>query len=786
MANFQGFGSQILSQVLKKRILMADRAKGIFIANISHELRSPLHGILASAEFISDTRLDTLQRTFVDTIDSCGRTLLDVINHVLDFGKLTYIARLKNKVSRPHIQRSTSKETVPQNIDAAPMDLMAVAEQVVESCYAGYEFKGLFGQVDIGTMLGDIGQKMTQSQPKSCGYGRAKDPTSSLTVVIDVEYRERGWYFELQSGALQRILMNITGNALKYTSSGWVRVQLSASESDHQTTVNIMVSDSGKGISADFLKNRMFSPFSQEDTLQAGTGLGMSIVKQVAEKLGGEINVTSQVNVGTQVSVSLPATPVDRPQSSDSCTRLQSLAKDMKIFLAGFDKTIPASRLLYQSISNYLTNWYDMQIVDDVYFSDLIISDECPELLDYFQQCSPSERSAFSPNSPYETPMTTPDSAGTQNVYRAWQPLVVLCSNALRYEFFGEQAETGKIIDFSSKPCGPYKLARSLLFCLEQVETRRHSLEEMMQQTSISSPLIRPSSAAIASTPNTLSSAVKTSSEDYTSPLSDQSLSQRHNSFGRGVVRFSPAVRQGSSDRDASMYVPGHGFVAAPNSSIVEPQQFVGMRRKSAKPQITPKIDDDPGHFEEPGREEMKRMHDSKLPTVTRTSPAIELQESTSERAADHPIFPQSPSLYNPRSTLGSVLVLPKFNRSNSAPHLSTSFRPPYVLIVEDNSVNALILATFLRKRAYPFAQAENGLLAVQAVQARKEGFDVILMDIQSISFTFARLIYSAGHGWISSYSSNSINRTGATNKSSCIYRCIDRLGGGERSRTCF
>jgi signal transduction histidine kinase/CheY-like chemotaxis protein len=741
MANFQGFGSQILSQVLKKRILMADRAKGIFIANISHELRSPLHGILASAEFISDTRLDTLQRTFVDTIDSCGRTLLDVINHVLDFGKLTYIAGLKNKVSRPHIQRSTSRDTIPQNIDAAPVDLMAVAEQVVESCYAGYEFKGLFGQVDIGTMLGDIGQKMAESQPKSCGYGRAKDPTSSLTVVIDVEYRERGWYFELQSGALQRILMNITGNALKYTLSGWVRVQLSASESDHQTTVNIMVSDSGKGISPDFLKNCMFSPFSQEDTLQAGTGLGMSIVKQVVEKLGGEINVTSQVNVGTQVSVSLPAAPVDRPQSSDSCTRLQSLAKNMKIFLAGFDKTIPASRLLYQSISNYLTNWYDMEVVDNVYSSDLIISDECPELLDYFQQCSPSERSAFSLNSPYETPMTTPDSAGTQNVYQAWQPLIVLCSNALRYEFFGEQAETGKIIDFSSKPCGPYKLARSLLFCLEQVETRRHSLEEMMQQTSISSPVIRPSSTAITSLSNRLSSAAITSSEDSTSPPSDQSLSQRHGSFGRGVVRFSPAVREGSSDRGASMYVPGYGFVAAPNSSIVEPQQFVGMRRKSGNPspQITPKTDDDRRHFEGPGREEMKRLHDSKLPTVTRTSPAIEPQESISERATDHP---QSLSPHNPRSPPGSVLALPpKFNRSNSAPHLSTSFRPPYVLIVEDNSVNALILATFLRKRGYPFAQAENGLLAVQAVQARKEGFDVILMDIQSISFTYGKLI---------------------------------------------
>jgi CheY-like chemotaxis protein len=59
------------------------------------------------------------------------------------------------------------------------------------------------------------------------------------------------------------------------------------------------------------------------------------------------------------------------------------------------------------------------------------------------------------------------------------------------------------------------------------------------------------------------------------------------------------------------------------------------------------------------------------------------------------------------------------------------------VLIVEDNSVNALILVSYLRKRGYPFAQAENGLLAVQAVQARPEGFDVILMDIQSMILIF-------------------------------------------------
>ena len=640
---------------------------------------------------------------------------------------------------------------VPRLINAAPVDLMAVTEQVVESCYAGYEFKGLFGQVDIGTMLGEAGHKLTD-RPKAHGYGRAKDPTSALTVAIDVEYRDQGWFFLLQSGAVQRILMNITGNALKYTPSGWVRIQLSAKETDDKTTIHISVSDSGKGISADFLKNQMFSPFSQEDTLQVGTGLGMSIVKQVVERLGGEISVTSQVHMGTQVDVSLPAEPMDHPQDVDSCTRVRSLTTSMKVFLAGFDKRVPASRLLYESMAYYLINWYNMSVVDDVYSSDLIISDECPELLDYFQQRSPTERSAFATSSPYGTPMPTPEA--NQSVYRAWQPLIVLCSNALRYEFFGQQAETGKIIDFSSKPCGPYKLARSLLFCLEQTEARQKSLEGTEQPTPQPSTTLTPST-----------------SEDFISPVLDQGLgSKRRESFGRGVVRFSPTVQRGSSDHGASMYVPGRGFVEAPTSSIVEPQQFVGMRRKFANsPKTTPRTEAERRLFDQP---EERGRAEFNIPSITRTSPSV---DSSAEKPKEATTPTPTPSLYNRLNPPRSIPISPMSHPTELSPQ--STFRPPYVLIVEDNSVNALILATFLKKRGYPFAQAENGLLAVQAVQARPEGFDIILMDIQSSSLLLSKLICSACDGWIGCYSDNSIDRTRSRDKSSCIYRCIDRIG---------
>jgi len=702
---------------------MADRAKGIFISNISHELRSPLHGILASAEFLSDTRLDTLQRTFIETIDSCGRTLLEVINHVLDFGKLTYIARLKNKVSRPHIKRSTSREIVPQSANDGPVDLMAVAEQVVESCYAGYEFKGLFGQVDIGSILGDSGSKSNDKRQKDHGYGRAKDPTSALTVIVDVDFREQGWYFLLQSGAVQRILMNITGNALKYTPAGWVKVHLSIQEVDGQTYVHINVSDSGKGISAEFLKTRLFSPFSQEDTLQAGTGLGMSIVKQVVERLGGQINVTSQVNVGTQVHVSLPTTPAPRPQTVDSFARVRALTKDMKVFLAGFDKEVPASKFLYESMAHYLTSWYNMQLVDNVYSSEIIISDECPELLDYFQQQSPAERSAFALTPPFlNSPFVyTPENSVNNSVYRAWQPLIVLCSNALRYEFFGQQAETGKIIDFSSKPCGPYKLARSLLFCLEQAETRRKSMEATADTNSHVSPRRLPPSRTVSST--------STVTDDSMSSSESAQGNRRRGSFGRGVVRFSPSVRRGSSDLGASMYVAGRGLVPTATSSIVEPPRFVGMRRKSAQsPKIPPSENEAPDDSNwQPPAEQIA----FKMPTFNRSPKSDEGVAKTT----DSHTSPRAPSPYSRRNPPRSIPPISPLPAQREKPNREP--RPPYVLIVEDNSVNALILATYLRKRSYPFTQAENGLLAVQAVQARPEGFDVILMDIQSMFALF-------------------------------------------------
>lgn len=155
--------------------------------------------------------------------------------------------------------------------------------------------------------------------------------SANVAVVVDIEYQQ-SWVYNTQPGALRRILMNCVGNALKYTASGYVRVQLEARELDARAAkelgtpgnkagsiISIVVTDTGKGISRDFFRTGLFRPFSQEDRLSSGCGLGLSIVRSLVEMLDGTIQVRSEVNVGTTVSITLPlARPTNHPSEREA------------------------------------------------------------------------------------------------------------------------------------------------------------------------------------------------------------------------------------------------------------------------------------------------------------------------------------------------------------------------------------------------------------------------------------------------------------------------------------
>lgn len=101
--------------------------------------------------------------------------------------------------------------------------------------------------------------------------------------------------------------MNLLGNALKYTSHGYVHVTLETAETEQalsphtvaRSMVTLTVTDTGKGISSDFLRSKLFTPFTQENSLSSGTGLGLSIVKSIVSLLEGEIAIDSEVGRGT-------------------------------------------------------------------------------------------------------------------------------------------------------------------------------------------------------------------------------------------------------------------------------------------------------------------------------------------------------------------------------------------------------------------------------------------------------------------------------------------------------
>ena len=308
----QAFGNSITSEVARLSAQKADRAKTTFIASISHELRSPLHGILGSVEFLRDTIASAYQESLVSSIETCGKTLLDTIDHVLDHAKINKLrntnARKKQRGAEGRTKRLPSDNSILGV--TADFDLAQLVEEVCDTVCAGHTFRRNHGINTVATdveteqvgVSGATGEESTTADNGKLVVG--KDNRSVIVSLIVAPYVS--WAVRSQPGALRRIVMNLLGNALKYTDSGFVAINLVQSgNTDNHIRLSLTVEDSGRGMSTDFQKTKLFSPFSQEDPFASGTGLGLSIVKQIVESLKGEIHVKSTVKVGTQIQVTL-------------------------------------------------------------------------------------------------------------------------------------------------------------------------------------------------------------------------------------------------------------------------------------------------------------------------------------------------------------------------------------------------------------------------------------------------------------------------------------------------
>ena len=151
----------------------------------------------------------------------------------------------------------------------------------------------------------------THTQTPSCESPDPKSEAMLPIIITNMNWRI-DWNPSIDPGAWHRLIMNLFGNALKYTETGYIQVSLNSRDSPispdgtSSSMIILSVSDSGRGISKEFLKHHLHKPFAQEDTLAVGSGLGMSIVWHIVDDFGVYIDIGSEPVTGTEVTISIP------------------------------------------------------------------------------------------------------------------------------------------------------------------------------------------------------------------------------------------------------------------------------------------------------------------------------------------------------------------------------------------------------------------------------------------------------------------------------------------------
>ncbi|KAH7156635.1 hypothetical protein EDB81DRAFT_928701 [Dactylonectria macrodidyma] len=478
----RAFGMLATTEKLRLETVMADKAKADALGSLSHELRSPLHGIILGVELLNDTTLSVVQENLTHMVETCCRTLADTVDHLLDYSKINNFMDKERALRRGSAARGLGVDSDPSieaGMQALEVDtrLDTLVEEVMESVYAGFNFQHLsitqlsrkratrlphtdntaMRRLDSARAMEDLGPILTKKGEFQVQFGE-------VTIVLMVDPC-LSWKFHTQPGAIRRIVMNLFGNALKYTRRGVIKVSLdyAASESSHEgRLVKLTVADTGVGISDAFLQNNLFKAFSQENSLAPGTGLGLSLVKQIVDQLDGSISVKSQVGVGTTVSVLLRLTPVmashdmslDPLMTDDTIQALKRELHGLRFQLVGFNKkpaseeTLPTDAPGLQApllVEQICHNWLKMQ--NKTNLSTQLLA---PDVAIWSEDALPKT------SNPTEA--------------LAELPSVVICPNELiAYQHTTGSHRAGRLgtAKFISQPICPVKLAKTISLAIK-------------------------------------------------------------------------------------------------------------------------------------------------------------------------------------------------------------------------------------------------------------------------------------------------------------------------------
>ncbi|KAK7032859.1 histidine kinase [Favolaschia claudopus] len=438
LSYLRAIGVIILSAVLKRRMILADKAKSLFISNISHELRTPLHGILAAAELLGDSQLNHSQLSFLETVQACGTSLVETVNHVLDFTKLSGNSKAGG----------VENVIVPSNVN-----LMQLIEEAVDGCWIGHRART--------AIMGDGGIGSVYSPPEDSTQAK-----QLVETVVEIGWRKAGWSLKCEKGGIRRVLMNVFGNSLKFTTNGYVHVVLrelprTVDEAPNETKIELVVLDSGKGISENFRKNQLFHPFSQENPLQTGTGLGLAIVNSIvqSESVHGKVDVWSEEGVGTEIKVTFTAQILDDETIAPEMEpfKFDDPMRPVAVSLLGFNDEHKGVHLLHTVIQTYLVSWWGFQVNSS--------AEDLGEVVILNEDVEPVKQAT-----------------SERNTSRPFIILSALRSNPSVMAIASEHERIGGFCRIIYKPGGPSRLYALLKLCLHTIKIGRSGASSPHQE----------------------------------------------------------------------------------------------------------------------------------------------------------------------------------------------------------------------------------------------------------------------------------------------------------------
>lgn len=454
------FGNSIMAEVHRLGAMFAERAKTNLLAGLSHELRSPLHGIFGMTDLLNSAAMNNLQREFVHTISSCAFTLLGSINQLLEYASIKDLKNTPSSqllVSLGYKAPPDEKPALSQIGSQAGKDdeksyvqLDVVIEDAIETVFAGYSFFNVPQSLDA----------INDSSP-----GR-------LRVITDID-SACDWRFSTRPGAWHVIITNLVGNALKYTKNGYIHVSvkscsvaLGENGETLRSKVTVTVKDTGCGIGSEFLQHSLFSAFSQENSMTIGNGLGLNITHRTVLSLGGTIQIDSHKGVGTQASVSIDLDHVSdfsfhAPESwtNSSLDAAKGIVSGKSARILGLVSS-DSDLALSSSLQKLCHEWFKMDVCS------------VPP-----SEMSPAHCELYisSLEFMHEGNLHMKSIVGSKNERQSIPTIVICPSPRIAHSMFleAQKRDSKDVVEFISQPCGPRKLARIFEICFERQRRRR-------------------------------------------------------------------------------------------------------------------------------------------------------------------------------------------------------------------------------------------------------------------------------------------------------------------------